>query len=239
MKKIYAVLTFSILSFPLFAQSTYSSNTQYIEVYGKATKELKPNELVLSIMISEYKEDREVLSIADIEQNIARGLVNLGMPAENLEISWSSGVKRYRDWKGDYISESRGYKLTIDSIAILNAVLEMLENQKVQSIEIVEINYTDIEEEEEALMVEATQNARKKAENMLAVLDTKLGEVKTIREVKKSNRSTSPVDIYQRSYYGYTGAVSRAVPEPEPIDLSLEKVNLEYEVIVKFGLESL
>lgn len=221
--------------------------TNYLEVYGHADKEIAPDEIYVAIDITEFKYEGSIVGIEQIENDILKVLSDLQIDASNLSIAWSSGYKRYREKKGDILSETRGYTLKLGDQLKLNGLISGLEKVRISSVRVTRVDHSKLDELEASVRIEAAQNARQKAQELLSELGAKVGDVIGVKEIaKKAAGRTTASDSYNRYDYrrnlNATGAVERATSvthrfQDDDDRIGFQKIKLEYQVAVRFKID--
>lgn len=203
----------------------------YIEVFGKAEKEIVPNEIYLRIVISEGdNKGKEPLEM--LEKNMLKKLEALDIDLKKqLSVKdMSSNFKNYWLKKQD-IFTTREYQLLVYKAATAGKVFRELEALGISNMDIVRIDHSDLDQFKNELKAEAITKSRETAEMLTAPLNQKVGRALYIRE-------NEPFIPY-RATENLMMKVSRAVfdesyQEPE---LEFEKIRIEYSVQVNYLLE--
>lgn len=218
----------SVSAFPASAQEAYPS---YVQVNGRADKEIEPNEIYVSITINE-KDSKGKVSVEEQERRMLSELRALGIDTkEQLKVSdMSSSLMRRSK-----AATTKNYQLKLGAAAEVDAVYARLTEAGITDLYISKVTHSDIKKLREQVRVEAMQNARQTAAALAEAVGQTVGKAFYIFD---NNYGESPVVLRasKAMYVNYAGAESMDAAEEES-GLEFQKIKLSYSVSAKFVLE--
>ena len=186
--KTIALLLFLLINLNIYGQE---GEVREIEVIGYSQREIVPDELYYEVEISDYKEGREYIQLEELDRQFWKIVSELEISDERIEIDDTNSRKlEYRRKKSEVI-RSKTYRIKFSEINDLDKFAIEVEKIKIERSGIADINYSRLEELEEELKIEATINAKSRAEKILSSIGEELGRVKQITE------------LYQNGYQEY------------------------------------
>ena len=178
--KTIALLLFLLIKLNIYGQE---GEVREIEVIGYSQREIVPDELYYEVEISDYKEGREYIQLEELDRQFWKILEELEISDEQIEIDDTNSRKlEYRRRKSEVI-RSKTYRVKFSEINDLDKFAIEVEKIKIERSGIVDINYSRLEELEEELKIEATINAKSRAEKILSSIGEELGKVIQITEL--------------------------------------------------------
>ncbi|MBN2806328.1 MAG: SIMPL domain-containing protein [Prolixibacteraceae bacterium] len=228
--KNYIITLLLIFSITATAQKNFIDQN-YIEVNGKAEKEIVPNEIYLRIIISESdNKAKEPLEL--LEKNMLKKLESLGIDLKKqLAVKdMSSNFKNYWLKKQDIVT-SKEYELMVDKASTAGKVFRELEALGISNMDVVRIDHSEMDRFKNELKAEAIVKSRATAEQLTAPLNQKVGRALFIRE----NEPFMPYRATENMMMKVSSMVlDQNYQEPE---LEFEKIKIVYAVQVYFLLE--
>ncbi|MCT4590628.1 MAG: SIMPL domain-containing protein [Carboxylicivirga sp.] len=232
MKTLLLILALTI-SLNCFSQTEGKNfiDYNYIEVTGKAEMEVVPNEIYLKIIINE--KDYKGKELEDIEKEMIVKLKNLGIDvSKDLAIKdMMSNLKNY--WlKGKQIQSSKEYQLLVYKTLTAGRVFQELESIGISNISIDRLNHSDIEKFRLEVKEKAVVAAREKA----IVLTNAIGQsIKNAIYIKELDYGVSPHLRAANTNFVVQGYYAN-VPGSKQAEIEIEKIKLQYSVLVRFGM---
>lgn len=203
----------------------------FIEVFGKAEKEIVPNEIYLRIIISETdNKGKEPLEI--LEKNMLKKLESLGIDLKKQLVvrDMSSNFKNYWLKKQD-IFTAKEYELIVEKASTAGKVFRELEALGISNMDVVRIDHSNLDQFKNELKAEAIKKSHETAEMLTAPLNQKVGRALYIRE----NEPYMPYRATENLMIKVSRvALDQSYQEPE---LEFEKIKIEYSVQVYYLLE--
>ncbi|MGE9516018.1 MAG: SIMPL domain-containing protein [Solitalea-like symbiont of Tyrophagus putrescentiae] len=182
MKKVLlAVLLIALSSNYAKAQCP---SIRYIEVIGKAEKEIPVNEIHVQITLREYfkdpKSQKSKVLINQLEAELQKALASANVPSKNLTISNISAYNSYYNPKSKKPSEymaSKQYLLKLSDISTTKQIISALDTKGLANTYVSKYSNTEMKNHETGLQKQAFINAKEKATHILSVAGAKLGKV--------------------------------------------------------------
>lgn len=203
----------------------------YIEVSGKADMEVTPDEIFLTIRISE-EDNKARQTVEELEKEMMKTLLKLDIDLENnLSIVDFSSNFRQHLLKKTAILTSKEYQLKVDSGATTAAVFIALEQLGISNIRIEKVGHSAMDQLQNEVKVLAIKAAREKAKMLAEGIDQGIGMAVLIQELNPGYypRVQKAGNILMKAYAEDTA--EQALPEIE-----FEKLKLEYSILVRFAL---
>ncbi len=229
MKKIFLILTV-ITSNLLFGQENVNiHNTPHIEVTGEGKMEVVPDEIYLTISISEA--DRGKLSMEKLELDMLKRLEDIGIDVdEQLKVlNFNSGFKNRV--LGQKINTSKQYELMLNETRQVPVVFAELEKLNISNINFIRVDHSDRESLEMEVKVAAVRSAKNKAQRMLQELGNQVGKPILIQE-RSSGHSHRYQSLATNSELEEVFYESRPLP-----DLDFQSIVIQYSVQVRFAID--
>lgn len=230
MKKVIAVaLMLGCAS--LFSQEKGFIEQNYIEVSGRAEKELSPDEIYLDITITE-KDNRGKVSIERQEKSLFKRLSSIGVDLDkHVQISdMSSSLEKYLLRKNSVLM-TKTYVVMVKSTAQLTALFEQTEQEGITDVKITRTSLSNFDQISRDVMAEAALNAKLSAGSIAGALGRGLGKalyVQSYASFPRSYRVNTTVKAMMDTSAEFAG---------EGFMPDFQKIKLEHQVIVRFALE--
>ena len=118
----------------IFSQSitTKNNETSFIEVVGKAEREVVPNEIYIDISIKERIENGKKLSLEFLESRLKEVLKKIEIPIENLFFSDVNAVISKTGWFREDLLSNANYTLKVNGAQKLKKLFDKLRMQTLQ-----------------------------------------------------------------------------------------------------------
>lgn len=202
----------------------------YIQVSGRAEREVTPDRFTLRIEISE-RDSKGRISVEEQQRAMVSTLKKLGIdPEEQLKVADNSSELLRRK----QAVASALYELKLDSVEQMRAAWSALTELNPKSIRLVEVSYSRLEEVRRELRSAAMRNARQTAEELAAAIGQQVGRCFYI--VDWSNDSAPR--LYDNAVMMRTkSAADEEAVEAESEPLEFRATRLSYQVQTKFVLE--
>lgn len=234
MKKIFFLLA-SIISLPLFAQTTMEKTTKKIEVTGFAEIEVVPDELYFSISLREYfkdeKNQKDKISIDGLEKQLIKAVEKAGLSKESLSIG---SVQGYRNWTGkrkpQLFLESKQYILKLSNLYKIDGIMSEIDERGIEYANMQRTEHSKIVEIRKEVKQKALQAAKDKANYLLESINEHLGEVLEIKELDEQ--------YYQPVYAANMRMMAMADASPvEDSNLEHQKIKISYKMMAVFRIK--
>ncbi|WKN30135.1 SIMPL domain-containing protein [Porifericola rhodea] len=220
------------------AQSTQDKElVKKIEVYGKAEKEIIPDEIYFSVTLKEYiGDDKRKVEIDKLERELYNAVRKIGVAEEDFQIENVFGYNYDQYWRNkkkdreDFLAQKQ-YRVKFENLNNINRLFEYLDPKGIQHANISEYSHSQIERYRRELKVEALRNAKEKAEYLLLGIDEKRGEVLEVQEM--DNDYQQPVMYKARSMAMMDMAESGGMQAPQ---IDFQTIKIKYEVRAVFKI---
>jgi uncharacterized protein YggE len=172
-------------------------NDRYIEVTGTSEIEIVPDKIHYLIEIREYFEEefdgkskseeyRTKVPLGQIEQQLWKGLIDVGIPKEAVR---TQEVGDYWRRQGQDFLVSKKYDITLTDFKQIDEIVKRIDTRGVNTMRIGELENKDMLVYHQKGKIEALKAAQRKAAYLVEALGKKLGEV--IRIVEDGNAGMS------------------------------------------------
>lgn len=229
MKKII-VVALMLGCASLFSQEKGFIEQNYIEVSGRAEKELSPDEIYLDITITE-KDNRGKVSIERQEQSFFKRLTSIGIDlSKDLQISDISSSLEKFFLRKNAILLTKSYVLKVNGTAQLTALFEQLEKEGITDVKISRTALSNFEQVSREIMADAAVNAKKSAEAIAVALGRTLGKALYVQSYASFPRSYRVNTVMKMMDTSAESAGAEFLPD-------FQKIKMEHQVVVRFALE--
>ena len=166
------------------ALSAQVSEKDHIEVVGRAEKKVKPDEIILNIVIDESDIQRN-RTLNNLEKKIVDKLKQLDIDVQKDFVvnDLSSNLQKYLLKKDDNLMRKE-YELTTSSAQQAAQVMIALGEMGVSKITVSSVNCSNIEEQRREVNIMAIQNAKMRATELTAAIGQEIGKAIYIYEVE-------------------------------------------------------
>ncbi|MDE6827386.1 MAG: SIMPL domain-containing protein [Alistipes sp.] len=213
------------------AAQTQEAYPSYIQVNGRAEKEIVPDEFYLSIVIDE-RDSKGKISVESQQREMIAALRRQGVDVEKqLKVANLSS----EFFKKNTSVATAKYQLKLGSAAEAANVWQALDKLGISDVSILRVSHSNIDALKEEVRVEAIRNAQQSARTLAQAIGQTVGKCFYIWD---SNNDIMP------AYYNNTMAVrsmksmdagSGESAGEEPLDF--KTIKLQYSVQTKFVLE--
>lgn len=173
--KNLSLILFLCLSNFVFSQ-TPNAQQPYIEVTGTAKREIDPNQIYLSITLTEKSIENKKYSIEAQETKLLQILTDLNIPKSKLTLSdfSSSIITEKRNEVG--FKQNKQFDLLLETGKQVSQFFEKLFEVNIKEADVIRIDHTDIVGFNKEVKIEALKAAKAKAEYLLSAVGNKLGK---------------------------------------------------------------
>jgi uncharacterized protein YggE len=205
----------------------------YIEVTGKAEKEVVPDKIFIKILLNE--KDFKGKSLSEVEKAMFGKLNELGLDlAKDLAIKdLLSNFRHYWLMKDDILL-SKEYQLLVNDGKTAGKVFIELQKLGISNVSIDKVENSKITAYRNEVKIAAIKAAQEKAKALAQAISQDIGRAIYIQELETGFMpfQGKAVGINVR---GYANTVLDGSGAAEP-DIEFEKIKLDYSVIVRFEL---
>ena len=150
-----------IVLLPLYVNgqllSDRGSDPAYIEVIGKAEKEIIPDEIYVSITLREHFEGREKISVQKQEDELKAALQSLGLGLDRLMLSKANANYTKVGWAKKDVMAKADYLLLVSTAQMTAKVFEKLDQLNISEAHINRVSHSRIEEFKKEVRILAIQ----------------------------------------------------------------------------------
>lgn len=229
MKRLILLAAVALLTLPAAAQ-TQEAFPSYIQVNGRAEKEITPDEFYLQIIINE-RDSKGKLSVESQQRDMIAALKRAGVDVEK-QLKMANLSSEFFKKKTSVATAK--YQLQLGSSAMVSKVWQALDGLGISNVSILKVSHSKIEQYKEEVRVEAMRNARQSATTLAQAIGQQIGKCFYIYD---SNNNVMPVfyDNMAVMRSAKAGGFAEDAEADEPLDF--KTIKLQYNVQAKFILE--
>ncbi len=218
----------ALVAFPALAQ-VQEAFPSYIQVYGRAEKEIVPDEFYLQIVINE-RDSKGKISVESQQRDMIAALKRLGVDVDKqLKVANLSS----EFFKRKTSVATAKYQLQLGSSAEVARVWQALDELGISNVSILKVSHSEIDRYREEVRVAAIRNARANAATLAEAIGQKVGRCFYIYD---SNSNILPA-VYDNAVLMRSAKAAGSVEAVEEDPLEFKTLRLEYGVQAKFVLE--
>lgn len=203
----------------------------YIQVNGRAEKEVTPDEFYLSIVINE-RDSKGKVSVEQQQREMTAALKRAGIDVEKQLKVANLSSEFYR--KNSSVATAK-YQLQARSAAEVAKIYQLLDGIGISNVSILRVTHSQIDRLREEVRVEAIRNARANAATLAEAIGQQVGKCFYIYD---SNNDVMPAyynnAVVMRSMKAMDAAEAGSAEEES---LDFKTIKLQYNVQAKFVLE--
>lgn len=226
---LYCLFSVGILS--LTAQNT-APEIPYIEVEGKAEKEIIPDEIYIQVLIQERIQGKDRVTVKEQEDKLISGLKKIGFPIENLSLSDASAYYYTPKWRTNEVISTKQYELKASTAQMTGSIFKLLDEIDITQANITKVDHSKIEEYKNELRVTAMKAAKTKSDLMLQAIQHTTGKALIVRE----NEMHQPY-MYQKTMRQEMLYASDSGAEMQQPEVDFRKIKISTSVFVKFQIQ--
>ena len=232
MKKLFLAALAALFILPAAAQEQPEVYPSYIQVNGRAEKEVTPDEFYLQIVINE-RDSKGKISVESQQRDMIAALKKLGI-ATDRQLTVSNVSSTF--FKKNTALASAKYQLKLTSAAQLSAAWQALSNLGISDVSLVKVGRSDLEILKQEVRKAAIVDARTCAEELAGAIGQQVGKCFNIVDY---NNDVMPAFYNNSMVFRAKGVMADAAAEEsaaeEPLDF--KTVKLTYSVQAKFVLK--
>lgn len=229
MKRFILAAAVALLALPAAAQ-VQEAFPSYIQVNGRAEREIAPDEFYLQIVINE-RDSKGKVSVESQQRDMIAALKRLGV---NVEKQLKVANLSSEFFKKNTSVATAKYQLQLGSSAEVGKVWQALDGLGISNVSILKVSHSQLERYKSEVRVEAMRNAKQNAATLAEAIGQTIGKCFYVYD---SNNDVMPVFYnnmaVMRSAKAFDAA--EAAVEEEPLDF--KTIKLQYSVQAKFVLE--
>lgn len=229
MKRFILAAAVALLALPAAAQ-VQEAFPSYIQVNGRAEREIAPDEFYLQIVINE-RDSKGKVSVESQQRDMIAALKRLGV---NVEKQLKVANLSSEFFKKNTSVATAKYQLQLGSSAEVGKVWQALDGLGISNVSILKVSHSQLERYKSEVRVEAMRNAKQNAATLAEAIGQTIGKCFYVYD---SNNNVMPVFYdnmaVMRSAKAMGVAEDAAADEP----LDFKTIKLQYNVQAKFVLE--
>lgn len=229
MKRFILAAAVALLALPAAAQ-VQEAFPSYIQVNGRAEREIAPDEFYLQIVINE-RDSKGKVSVESQQRDMIAALKRLGV---NVEKQLKVANLSSEFFKKNTSVATAKYQLQLGSSAEVGKVWQALDGLGISNVSILKVSHSQLERYKSEVRVEAMRNAKQNAVTLAEAIGQTIGKCFYVYD---SNNDVMPVFYnnmaVMRSAKAFDAAEAAAGEEP----LDFKTIKLQYSVQAKFVLE--
>ena len=171
MKKLILMAAVALMALPAAAQMQ-EAFPSYIQVNGRAEKEITPDEFYLSIVINE-RDSKGKISVESQQRDMIAALKRLGV---NVEKQLKVANLSSEFFKKNTSVAMAKYQLQLGSSAEVARAWQALDNLGISDVSILKVSHSKIDQYKEQVRVAAIRNARQNAETLAEAIGQSVGK---------------------------------------------------------------
>ncbi|MBK7567504.1 MAG: SIMPL domain-containing protein [Bacteroidetes bacterium] len=228
------VITWNIISSQTTStQQNCCEPAPYIEVTGSAEMEIIPDEIYITVVVTERYDGKNKITIDKLESDMFAALKNIGIEAKNISLSDAESNFNYRFLKSDDALLSRSYTILTADAATVIKVYDAMGAIKATDVFISKVSHSKIEEYRMETKVNATKAAKDKATKMVTAIGETIGSPILLQEINEN--------VYPQARYSQYSNSNFMIAEDGLADfqsqLTYQKIKIRYEVFGKFEIK--
>ena len=229
MKRFILAAAVALLALPAAAQ-VQEAFPSYIQVNGRAEREIAPDEFYLQIVINE-RDSKGKVSVESQQRDMIAALKRLGV---NVEKQLKVANLSSEFFKKNTSVATAKYQLQLGSSAEVGKVWQALDGLGISNVSILKVSHSQLERYKSEVRVAAMRNAKQNAATLAEAIGQTIGKCFYVYD---SNNDVMPV--FYNNMAGMRSAkafdAAEAAAEEEPLDF--KTIKLQYSVQAKFVLE--
>jgi uncharacterized protein YggE len=224
----------------LFCQATAPAHEDkpYIEVTGRAEKEVVPDEIYISIVLREKYVNKEKVTIEVQEEKLKTALKGIGINLSNLYLSDANADYVRVRWRTRDVLTKKDYTLKVATANEVTEVFKQLDMLDINDAYVARVNHSKLDSLKKEMRIQAIKAAKTKAEYLLAAIGEQVGKPLAISEstgnmydaMSRIPGVNVTSNIINREY-----RLSDKSKEEE--DVQFKMIKVEASIYVKFGIK--
>lgn len=234
MKRLLFTISILFAAYILPAQEKNFIDQNYIEVTGRAEREVAPDEIYLNITIKE--KDNKGNSLEKQEREFFKRLTGLGIDIKaDLQVQDMSTLLQQYFLKKDAVLTSKVYTLKLHSTDMLSKVFRELEKLSIPDVSIEKTSLSNMDAVRVDVMTMAAQSAKETATALAKSLGRSIGKAIFIQCY-----DNYPRVMMAGAAIKVRGMASMKTENEDDMiaqTLDFQKIKFEQSVFIRFSLE--
>ncbi|MFI5172123.1 MAG: SIMPL domain-containing protein [Chitinophagales bacterium] len=230
---LFIIISLAKTTFSQVVSKDCCQEKPYIEVTGSAEMEIVPDEIFITVMLTERYDGKTKMTIDKMENDMFSALKELGIDSKDVSLSDAESNFYYRKLKDDDALLSRNYDIKVKDAAMVIKVNDAMGKIDAQDVFVSKVSHSKIEEFRMETKVNATKAAKEKAGKMLTAIGQSVGAPIMLQEI---NSDYYPVQ--QRfSQLSNANYLFDGGSEDFQSQIAYQKIKIRYEVFGKFEIK--
>lgn len=224
------------LTVGVYAQQKNFIDQPYLEVVGEADTLITPDQIFLSISLSE-KDVKNKMTLEELEEKMMTMLKNLGIDLQK-KLTVADLMSNYRNslLKKTDILKSKQFELEVNTADQATKVLIGLEELGISNVHVARADHSRMKEIENTIRIKAVTDARDRAAALTHPLRQQVGPAIFISEIAPSLRG-SVLGLDEVVVTGYSGRARGITSIKTEEEVSFRKIKVAKTVTVRFALK--
>lgn len=226
----------TFLTLGVCAQQKNFIDQPYLEVVGEADTLITPDQIFLSISLSE-KDVKNKMTLEELEDRMITTLKNLGIDLEK-KLTVSDLMSNYKNalLKKTDILKFKQFELEVNTADQATKVLIGLEELGISNVNVARADHSKMKEIENEVRIKSVTDAKKRADALTRPLHQQVGPAIHISETAPSFR-TSAFGLEEVVVTGYGGKPRGVTSTKKEEEVSFRQIKVAKTVNVKFALK--
>lgn len=227
MKKIFLMAAAAFFVLSAAAQQT-DPFPSYVQVNGRAEREITPDEFYLSIVVNE-RDSKGKISVEQQQRQMIAALKGLGVDVDK-QLKMANMSSEY--FKRNTSVATAKYQLKLGTAAMVANVYGALSDLGISNVSIQRVTSSKIEQYKQEVRVAAIRNAKECAQTLAQAIGQQIGKCFNIIDYNNDVMSV----VYDSAMFARNmKAEASGAQDDEPLDF--KTIRLTYNVQAKFVLE--
>ena len=230
MKK-FILFLLALPVFHSFAQTGKADPRPFIEVTGTALKEVVPDQIFISITLSDKVVNNEKYTIESQEEKLKRSLQKIGIDLGNLVLTNATSEITRNKSKETGFKVAKEYTLQVKNSDEVSKVFKELYAINIKESYITRTEHSQIDSLRKVVRVAAIQAAKDKAEYLLAAIGEKIDKPLEVREqAEQPYYSSNVANVVQRTF-------SDEDDEGNKAQIAFQKLSIRFSYYIKYSIK--
>lgn len=215
-----------------------NARTPYIEVAGQSETQVVPDRIQLLITLVERGVGSGKISVESQELWLKNAVKNLGLDTGALSLRDAIADLVPKNFRKDDLIARKRYLLEVTDAETVRKVFAELDRLQIHDVVIHRVAHSQESEIDRDMRIKAIQNARQKADDLLAAIGERTGTALEVSEIPhEPTRPKAPHGASDRIYGGYQK--HRLMPEPETyqdLGIGFSHISIKAQVFCVFAI---
>lgn len=205
-----------------------------IEVTGKASLEVSPNEVYIDLCLEEYMKDDAKITLTILETDLKNELAKANIPEGNLYISDINSVIAKTGWFSKETLSTGTYSLKVTEVDKIKEVFKIFEKLDILDANITKATHSNLVELRKQNRIKAIKAAKEKADYLLNAIGSKTGKPLKVIEEAHGIQNFSNLN-YNHNSRGYN-SLTKVATENKRVGVQFENIKIISTIHVVFEI---